>query len=159
MPLLVRWPAEIEAGAICTDMVLNVDFAPTFLDAANLDVPHFMQGASFRNSFLGAAPDDWQTSMYYRYWMHRDRDHNIWAHYGVRTHTHKLIYFYNDPLDIPGTNGPADAPEWELYDLVADPFETSNIADHPDQAARVTELQAELRRLQEEVSDEPFVPV
>ena len=55
--------------------------------------------------------------MYYRYWMHRDDSHQVPAHYGVRTHTHKLIGYYNDPLDQPGAHGPVDPPEWELYDL------------------------------------------
>ena len=158
MPLLIRYPAEIKAGTVCTDMALNVDFAPTFLDAAGLDVPAFMQGASFRELFSGGTPDDWQTSMYYRYWMHRDRDHNIWAHYGVRTHTHKLIYFYNDPLGQLGANEPSDPPEWELFDLTADPFEMNNVIDDPTYADVLAELRTELSRLQSQVGDAPYLP-
>ena len=158
MPLLIRYPAEIPAGSVRADMALNVDFAPTFLDTAGLPVPEFMQGASLRELFSGSAPDDWQTSMYYRYWMHRDRDHNIWAHYGVRTHTHKLIYFYNDPLGQLGANGPSDPPEWELFDLTADPFETNNVIDDPTYADVLAELRTELSLLQSKVGDAPYLP-
>ncbi|NIR36739.1 MAG: DUF4976 domain-containing protein, partial [Actinobacteria bacterium] len=155
MPLLVRFPSAVAAGSVCPDMVLNVDFAPTFLDLAGIDVPQWMQGRSFRPLLGGDRPDDWQTSMYYRYWMHRDGSHLVPAHYGVRTMTHKLIYFYNDPMGQPGAHGPADPPEWELYDLVADPFELSNVVEQPGLEPVVAELRRELRRLQEAVGDAP----
>ena len=155
MPLLVSWPDEIPAGRVVDDMVVNVDFAPTFLDVAGLEVPADMQGASFRPLFRGEAPDGWQTSMYYRYWMHRDGAHNVWAHYGVRTHHHKLIYFYNDPLDQPGAREPTDPPEWELYDLVEDPLEMNNVYEDPSYAEVVSELTAEMARLQLSVGDQP----
>ena len=48
MPFLIRYPAEIEAGTNCTSICCNVDFAPTFLDVANLPVPNYMQGRSIR---------------------------------------------------------------------------------------------------------------
>jgi arylsulfatase A-like enzyme len=156
MPLLVRYPREIAPGSVCADMVLNVDFAPTFLDLAGLPIPAYMQGTSFRSLLRGVTAEGWQTSMYYRYWMHRDEAHRIWAHYGVRTLRHKLIYFYNDPLSQPGAHGPADPPEWELYDLEADPFEVRNVYDDPAYADVVAELKEELARLQAAVGDEPY---
>lgn len=155
MPLLIRYPREVAPGSVTRDIVLNVDFAPTFLDLAGIDVPAWMQGTSFRPLFGGTTPDDWQLSMYYRYWMHRDRDHNVWAHYGVRTLRHKLIYWYNDPLGQLGAHGPSDPPEWELFDLVEDPFELRNVIDDPANASLVAELRSELRRLQRKVGDEP----
>ena len=155
MPLLIRYPREIEAGVACEDIVLNVDFAPTFLDLCGLPIPEDMKGASFRPLLQGERPSGWQQSMYYRYWMHRDRDHNVPAHYGVRTKRHKLIYYYNDPLDQPGARGPADPPEWELYDLEADPFEIDNVYDRPENASLITHLKDELARLQAAVGDEP----
>lgn len=156
MPLLIRYPKEIEAGVVCEDMVLNVDFAPTFLDLCGLPVPESMQGASFRPLLNGDRPARWQQSMYYRYWMHRDSAHNVPAHYGVRTMRHKLIYYYNDPLDQPGAHGPADPPEWELYDLEADPFEIDNIYERPGHASLIAHLKDELARLQAALGDEPY---
>ncbi len=156
MPLLVRYPRQVAPGSVCAAMVLNVDFAPTFLDLAGLPIPQEMQGASFRPLLGGDTPAGWQESMYYRYWMHRDEAHNVWAHYGVRTLTHKLIYFYNDPLNQPGAHGPVDPPHWELYDLQVDPFETNNVYGNPDYAVVVAELENELARLQAILGDRPY---
>ncbi len=155
MPLLVRYPRLVKAGTRCDAIALNVDFAPTFLELAGVAIPADMQGASLVPLLGGATPDDWQASMYYRYWMHRDEAHNIWAHYGVRTLRHKLICFYNDPLAQPGARGPVDPPAWELFDLHVDPGELNNVYDDPAFAGVRHELERELTRLQEAVGDTP----
>ena len=50
------------------------------------------------------------------------------AHYGVRTKTHKLICYYNDPLGQTRCARTRRVPiEWELFDLVDDPLEVHNI--------------------------------
>lgn len=154
MPLLVRWPRRIEAGSVCANMVTNVDFAPTFLEAAQLDAPDWMQGHSLVPLLEGGSHPA-QQSMYYRYWMHHDKDHYIKAHLGVRTLTHKLICFYNDPLDQPGAHGQPESPEWELYDLEADPFEINNIYGSTGTETLTRTLQEELFRLMREVDDTP----
>src|SRR5438445_7726147 len=46
MPFLVRWPASIRAGTRSGALALNVDFAPTFLEAAGVAIPADMQGRS-----------------------------------------------------------------------------------------------------------------
>jgi arylsulfatase A-like enzyme len=140
MPFLVRWPAAIKAGTRSDAMALNVDFAPTFLDAAGLRVPDEMQGRSLLPVLRGRPPADWRTSMYYRYY-HDPGDHNTRAHYGVRTATHKLIYFWKKD-------------QWELFDLVHDPFELHNLYGQPGQDGLAAALKAELVRLKREVGDE-----
>ena len=155
MPFLVRYPALVESGSSCDDLVLNVDVGPTFLELARVDVPDEMQGESLVPLLRGESPERWRRSMYYRYWMHRDVNHHVPAHYGVRTATHKLICYYNDPLGQLGANGPADPVEWELFDLATDPLELTNVFGDPTYAAVVVELQAELVRLQAELGDEP----
>jgi arylsulfatase A-like enzyme len=155
MPFMVRYPAMVAAGSTCAAIALNVDVAPTFLELAGVDVPTDVQGRSLVPLLQGDTPDDWRQSMYYRYWMHRDTAHNVPAHYGVRTRTHKLICYYNDPLGQEGAHGPADPVEWELFDLVADPLETTNLIDDARYAHVVTELRAELSRVQSELGDAP----
>lgn len=76
----------------------------------------------------------------HRYWMHRDGSHMCPAHYGVRTKTHKLICYYNDPMGQPGANGPADPVDWELFDLVADPLEVNNVWGDPAYVEITAEL-------------------
>ena len=155
MPFLIRYPREIEAGTTNDGMILNVDFPPTLLDFAGVDAPAYMQGASFRPLLRGRRPEGWQTSMYYRYWMHV-AGHNVYAHYGVRTRDYKLIYYYADALGQPGAIDDTKEPEWELFDLERDPLELKNVYDDPAYGSVVRDLKAELRRLQEKVGDEPY---
>ena len=153
MPLFVRGPG-VPAGSAVENLVLNNDLAPTFAELGGLE-GFEADGRSLVPLLRGETPPDWRGSMYYRYWMHRDGAHAVPAHYGVRTRTHKLICYYNDPLGQEGARGPADPVEWELFDLVIDPLETTNvIADGHYDAVRA-ELEAELARLQAELGDTP----
>ena len=118
---------------------MNVDFAPTFLEIAGLKVPADIQGRSLVPLLRGERPADWRKSWYYRYY-HDPGDHNTRAHYGVRTETHKLIYFWKKD-------------QWECYDLVQDPDELHNLAYDPAHAELVAKLKQELYRLKKEVQD------
>jgi arylsulfatase A-like enzyme len=152
MPFLVRYPPEIAAGSVNSGLILNVDFAETFLDYASRPAPADMQGRSFRSNLAGKTPADWRTSMYYRYWMHL-ADHGVPAHYGIRTHKHKLIFYYGLPLGMAGAVKRPTEPEWELFDLEKDPQEMKNVYADPAYAPVVRELKAELLRLKEAVGD------
>src|SRR5207253_416154 len=66
MPFLIRYPGKIKPGTVSDGMILNVDFAPTFLEYAGLPVPTEMQGRSFVPLLNGKRPKDWRTAMYYR---------------------------------------------------------------------------------------------
>ena len=154
MPYVIRYPQAIAPETVNEDIVLNVDFALTFLDFSDVDVPDEMQGTSFRPLLEGTRPDDWQTAMYYRYWMHLS-GHNVYAHYGIRTLRHKLIYYYADGLGQPGTLDDPRPPEWELFDLDQDSSEMNSVYDDPAYADVVGDLKEDLRRMQEEVGDEP----
>jgi len=155
MPLIIRYPREIEPGSVNEDIVLNVDFAPTFLDLAEVEIPERFQGTSFRPLLQGRTPENWQTALYYRYWMHLSH-HNVYAHYGVRTRRYKLIYYYADALDAPGAVDDPREPEWELFDLEKDPYELHSVYHDPAYADIVRELTDELHRLQNEVGDERY---
>ena len=155
MPFLVRHPATIAPGAVCNRVACNVDFAPTFLDYAGLIVPSYMQGRSLRPLLEDRAPDDWQDVAYHRYWMHRDPDHNAYAHYGLRDRRHKLIYWYNEGFDLPGTREGGEDREWELFDLEDDPLELFNCYHDPEKAEIVASMTAALERRMAEIGDEP----
>ena len=139
MPFLVRWGKNIKPGSVNTDICINCDFAPTFLDLAGAPIPGDMQGASLAPLLRGETPSGWRTSMYYRYY-HSPGDHNTARHYGVRTLTHKLIHF-------DGKN------QWELYDLANDPQELRNLYADPAAQDTVKALKAEITRLQEKYKD------
>ncbi|UCC23730.1 MAG: sulfatase [Planctomycetota bacterium] len=156
MPLLIRYPREVKAASVNDDIVVNADFAETFLDYAGLSVPGDMQGRSLRPLLKGRTPEDWRRSMYYRYWMHRAH-FNIAAHFGVRTKRYKLIYYYGLPLDARGARERPTRPEWELFDLEKDPREMYNVYGKPEYSDIAEKLKAELVRLREEFEDEDEV--
>jgi arylsulfatase A-like enzyme len=167
MPFILRYPKEVAAGSVNDDIVLNVDFPALFLDLAGIPIPDDMQGRSFRPLLQGSTPPDWRQGMYYRYWMNAAH-HNVAAHYGIRTHKYKLIYYYYDGCDQPGAKqgtcagkGPAPSlegmePEWELFDLEKDPHEMNNVVDDPAYAGVVRELKDEMYRLQADVGDQRY---
>ena len=155
MPFVMRYPREIEAGSINDDMILNLDFAQTFLDCTNVDQTDEMQGRSFRPLMNGKTIEDWRTSMYYRYWMHLAH-HHVYAHYGLRTHDHKLIYYYADGLGTPGSADDPKPPEWELFDLKKDPHEINSVYNNPDYSEIQAQLTSELYQLQSKFGDQPY---
>jgi len=156
MPFVIRYPREIRAGSLNNNMILNVDFAETFLDYAGIDIPEEMQGTSFRPLLKGEVPEGWQTSLYYRYWMHFDQYHHVYAHYGVRTLKHKLIYYYGDACGQAGAVDEPKEPEWELFDLDKDPCELVNVHNDPGYVDVARKLRQELDRLQRQVGDKPY---
>ncbi len=142
-PLLVRWPARIKPKAVSDEIVLNLDFAETFLDCAGAAIPDDMQGRSLLPILQGKTPADWRKSMYYRYYEF-PAVHSVNKHYGVRTKRHKLIFFH-------------ELGEWELFDLEKDPREMKSVYDDPAYAEVVEQLKAELARLRQQYKDDDSV--
>jgi arylsulfatase A-like enzyme len=140
IPLLVRWPGVARPGSTTEALALNLDLPETFLEIAGLPVPPAMQGRSLVPLLRGPQPDDWRRSFYYRYY-HDPGDHNTRAHYGIRTETKKLIYFWKKD-------------QWEMYDLLADPLELHNLYPEPAAAGALAGLKAELFRLKQAVRDQ-----
>jgi len=116
-PLVIRYPKEIEAGIKSDALVQNLDFAPTFLDYAGVEIPKDIQGESFRKLMSGEN-SEWRDGIYYTYYEYPSI-HMVKRHYGIRTDRYKLIHFYYD------------VDEWELYDLEQDPKEMKNVYDDP----------------------------
>ena len=112
-PLLIRYPPTIERGSINSDLVQNIDLAPTILDFAGLEIPKDMQGLSLM-PLLEDKEVKWRNELYYHYYEYPGI-HMVKRHYGIRTEKYKLIHFYYD-ID-----------EWELYDLEKDPQELNNV--------------------------------
>jgi arylsulfatase A-like enzyme len=146
MPLLVRYPKVVNPGLVNSEIVVNLDFGPTFVDLAGVAIPDDMQGRSLRPLLQGKTASDWRSAMYYHYYEY-PAVHSVKRHYGVRTRRYKLIRFYND-ID-----------QWELYDLEKDPHEMKNVAEDSAYADTVKELKAELKRLREMYRDDTGAPL
>lgn len=145
MPLLMRWPAQIEPGLEIEPLVHNIDFAPTFLEAAGVEVPEEMQGRSFIPLLQGDEIAGWRENIYYHYYDHGL--HNVPRHDGIRNHRFKLVNFYTD-----------DA--WEFYDLEDDPYEVNNRYGSEEFEEILQRLKSDLEQLRNEyeVPEHHFQP-
>jgi len=140
MPLLMRKTNMIKAGSLNADLVQNLDFAPTFLDLAEIEIPADIQGRSFKKQLMGKKVPDWRDAVYYHYYEYPGW-HMVKKHYGVRTDRYKLIHFYDD----------IDA--WELYDLQKDPMEMNNVYNNPDYKTVQDQLLQKLKELRIKYKD------
>lgn len=139
-PLIVRWPGKTEPGSVCEEMVLNLDFAETFLDVAGASIPEPMQGQSIVPLLTGETPDTWRDAIYYHYYEY-PAVHMVKRHYGIRTERYKLIHFYYD-ID-----------EWELYDLQEDPHEMNNLYGKEGYDEITADLKTRLEELRNQYGD------
>ena len=156
MPFLIRFPGVVSPGSVIDSMASNVDFAPTWLDYAGAPIPSYVQGTSMRSILEGPEPPDWQKTAYQRYWMNQDHNHNAYAHYGIRDHRYKLIYWYNEACDTPGSQQPDfEEKDWELFDTQEDPLELFNCFNQPDKREIVQHMLGLLDDKMAEIGDVP----
>ena len=125
-PLVMRLPKGLDKRGDVTQMVQNIDYAPTFLDLAGIKVPEDMQGVSLLPLLKNNKPvKNWNRNSLYYHFYEFPGEHNVRRHYGIRTKNYKLIHFYGK--DTKGENKDF----WEMYDLRKDPEELNNIYNKP----------------------------
>lgn len=176
LPLIVRNPLSKARGTQSDSLVSWVDLAPTILEFAGAPGDKQLQGHSFLsevNAPGGKSADEVYASHTF---------HEVTMYYPmrvVRTRKHKLIWNLAHGLEYPSASdlwhsatwqealakGPSSAygkrtvaqylrrPEWELYDLDADPDETKNLAADSEHAATLASLKEKLRAFQERTKD------
>ncbi|WP_167614992.1 sulfatase [Maribellus sediminis] len=142
-PLLVKWPGKISPASVSDEMVQNLDFAQTFLDAAGVEQPDDMQGESLMPLLLGDTAAWTRDAVYYQYYEYPGF-HMVKRHYGIVTKEYKLVHFYYD-ID-----------EWELYDRKKDPLELNSVYNDPAYAEVAATMKQKLKdiRLKYKDSDE-----
>lgn len=94
-PLMVRWPKEVKAGTTNDEMVQNLDFAQTFLEAAGIEAPDDMQGESLI-PLLKGNDEQWSRDAVYYHYYEYPAEHMVKRHYGIVTKEYKLPHFYYD---------------------------------------------------------------
>ena len=139
-PLMIRWPNKIKPGMKKTEMVQNLDFAQTFLEAATITPPADMQGESLLPLLFGQDKEWTRDAVYYHYYEYPSV-HMVKRHYGIVTEAYKLAHFYYD------------VDEWELYDRLKDPQEMNNVYDDPAYEKIVAKLKTELAELRLKYKD------
>ena len=139
-PLLIRWPNKVTAGTTNEELVQNLDFAQTFLEAAKIDAPSDMQGESLMPLLTGN-DENWDREAVYYHFYEYPSVHMVKRHYGMVTKEFKLIHFYYD------------VDEWELYDRNKDPQEMMNVYNDPAYAEIVIQLKEQLKELRIKYKD------
>jgi N-acetylglucosamine-6-sulfatase len=134
MPFVARWPGKIKPGSTPDALIQNIDYAPTFMEIAGLDVPEAVQGKSLLPIFQDENKE-LRDSLYYAYY--EIGEHAVPQHFGIRTKTQKLFY-------LPATN------EWQMFDLASDPNEMTNVYDRAEFADARSELTREYHRLRKQ---------
>ena len=143
-PLVMSWPGVIEPGTVSKDLVSNLDFAQTFLEAAGATAHPRMQGESLFPILLGDSSIPWRDSHYYHYYEYPGW-HMVYRHEGVYDGRYKLMHFY-------------DIDEWEMYDCLHDPKEMRNCYNDTTYKLVKERLHKELVRLRDYYDVPPNEP-
>ena len=135
MPFLIRWPGHVKPGTKYEQLIQNIDYAPTFMEAAGLDIPPEVQGESMVAMLKAPEKAKWRESIYYHYYEHGG-EHQVPRHEGIRNQRYKLINFYSND----GFN---------LFDLKNDPNELSDVSKVAAYQDIMNSLKSELEKLRQ----------
>lgn len=130
IPMMMHCPELIRPGTRISQMVANIDVAPTILEAAGLEYPRSMDGRSFLPLRRGQSIPGREDLLYEYLWE--------WNYpmtptlHALRTERFKFIRPHG-LWDIE-----------ELYDLESDPREITNLVRKPEHASRVKDMRTRL---------------
>ncbi len=130
VPMLMQCPALIKGGTVVTQMVANIDVAPTVMQAMGLKEPAHMDGQSFLPLAEGKNIT-WRKDFLYVYYWEKNFPQTPTI-FSLRSDRYKYITYY----------GLWDADE--LYDLESDPDETRNLLYQPKHQKLAKELENRL---------------
>jgi arylsulfatase A-like enzyme len=116
VPLAIRYPVLVPRAGLDDRLVLNIDLAPTLAELAGAAVPAGVNGRSLVPILEGRG-DPWREDFLFEHWYRSLV--LIPTHAGVRTREWKYLEYEGSP------------PYVELYDLVNDPWELTNLAGDP----------------------------
>jgi len=176
LPLIVRKP-DCKPNAICNAMTTWCDLAPSILDWVGVNPNLRFHGRSWLSAMDSPSPSGWN-EVYFSHTFHEIT--MFYPMRAVRYGSHKLIWNLAHELPFPNAQDLAASPTWqyirehkpallgtrtfdafshrpefELYDLQADPDEIHNLASDVNAARPLHELQARLRNYLKETND-PF---
>ena len=138
-PMVMRYPGVIKAGTVSNDSVMNLDIAPTMLDAAGVAIPKDEQGKSMLPLFTDKKAKG-RDAIYYHYY--ENGEHSVSPHFGIRTERYKLVRFYKR------------VNSWELYDLKKDPNEMNNLYGQKKYKKITEKLNSKMDQLLNEYDDQ-----
>ncbi|MCC9601814.1 sulfatase [Stieleria sp. JC731] len=142
VPMIIRYPKWTKSPVRISKQVLTADVAPTILDAAGANPLENIHGASIK-PLVSGDDSNWRTEWlyYYNYEKQFPYTPNVRS---VRGDRYKYIRY-------PHGDSSSDKHMAELYDMQADPKETTNLIHLPKFAAIVQEMEGRLARSMESV--------
>jgi arylsulfatase A-like enzyme len=139
-PLLIAWPGKTKPGSRSDELVQNLDFAQTFLDAAGVKAPSDMQGESLV-PLLKSETQKWKRDAVYYHYYEYPAEHMVNRHYAIVTKDYKLIHYYYVE------------DQWELIDRKKDPMELKNVYNEPAYSQIKKDLHTRLDQLRKKYKD------
>lgn len=131
VPLIMRCPDLIPAGSTVSQLVQNVDIAPTILELAGLQKASQMVGRSMVPLLKGQSVADWRDKIFYEYYWEYDFPHTPTVH-AIRTDRYKYVRYHG----VWDTN--------EFFDLQADPNEMRNLIKEPQHQQTIKQMAGQL---------------
>lgn len=147
VPCIMRWPNNIPAGTICSELVTIMDIMPTIADLSGASLPHngAIDGKSLWPLMQASAEAKSPHEVYYYYagtWLQALRA-GEWKLHLARPESREGIYGECAPWLAVNTT---IMEQPELYNLHEDPGETRNVAaQYPDIVVRLSALADEAR--------------
>lgn len=139
VPLVLHWPAGIPAGQVIEEVVESIDVMPSLLEMSGIDAPDGMQGRSFA-SLVGSAGAGGTPPAWRRRPAIAQKAITSPAKGGAPPphETESFAIMDGQWKLVRHTARPRGGPEFELYDFVKDPLDTTDVAaQHPDVVARL----------------------
>ena len=134
-PFFVHWPAQLQAGQTSDRIAAHIDVLPTILDAADVALPKGLNidGRSLL-PLLKGQDVNWPDRELVFQWHRGDRPAR-YHNFAIRSQRWKLLNASGG-----GRKALAGTPDFELYDMKNDPFETRNVAsEHPGVVKKMRE--------------------
>lgn len=178
VPLIVRWPARQSPGQVRDELVSTLDLAPTLIEAAGAEAIRGLPGRSLE-PLLAGRDVPWREHLFTEYHLHSN--HNYYPQRTIRGRRFKLIWNLMPGRANPGPEftvnrfvgkeemrealercSPqvvdayalmATPPEFELYDLEADPHEFQNLAAEPMHQGELADLRERLLEWRRQTDD------
>ena len=166
VPMIVNYPASFPKGQTETALVSSMDILPTLLQEAGLKIPKELMGIPLQSLQDPKAP----RRKYIHTFNTGSAAQLTYLTFGIRDERYKLIYNPVRTTNLASISRYAntsipkalwdpnyiDPPEYELYDLDADPNEFTNLANHPECNEIRNRLIQAMCKFQKEIND-PFL--
>jgi uncharacterized sulfatase len=129
IPMVIRWPGNIQQGTTTNVMVSTLDILPTLLEIAGGKIPEQLDGKSMLKTWKGDS-SPLHEKLFFSYTgviVSKKRQETPYPIRAVRTDQYKYIRYINHKIGHPKFKGKL-FPKEELFDLHADPEEQNNLA-------------------------------